>query len=186
MSAGIDYGMGKTNIDTATGIRYGVISFHDILQAWADSSEGYYGEPTCPKCGASVADTSGHGDDEYEQYRHGCSDYVCHTCKHTLDSQEVYAEEALGWSYDGDGYQAESCLDSDVIVTLSPYYTYGPFCSPCVPGAVNLNSALPVGDKEPGQIGIRAYCFGHDWFDDGKAPYRVFRVADDTEVFADD
>jgi hypothetical protein len=36
---GIDYGRGKTNIDLETGIRYGVISQNDVLQAWADCSE---------------------------------------------------------------------------------------------------------------------------------------------------
>jgi hypothetical protein len=42
MAAGIDYGLGTTNVDTATGIRYGVIHQGEILQAWADSSEPYY------------------------------------------------------------------------------------------------------------------------------------------------
>lgn len=187
MSAGIDYGLGKTNIDTATGIRYGVISMYDISQAWCNSSEAEYGSPHCPKCGEVVGEASGieYDDTDYEQYHGGCADWVCHECKHTLDAGDVTPDEPLGFTYDGDGYRAESCLDSDVIVTLSPYYTYGPFCSPCVPGAVNLNSALPPGDKEPGRVGVRAYCFGHDWFDDGKTPYRVFRVSDDTEVFLD-
>ena len=40
---GIDYGLGQTNIDTKTGIRYGVIHQGECLQAWADSSEPYYG-----------------------------------------------------------------------------------------------------------------------------------------------
>ena len=25
--------------------------------------------------------------------------------------------------------------------------------------------------------GVRAFCFGHDWFEEGKAPYPVFSVA---------
>lgn len=51
MSRGIDYGMGRTNIDRETGIRFGVISQNEVLQAWADSSEADYGSPCCPKCG---------------------------------------------------------------------------------------------------------------------------------------
>ena len=43
--AGIDYGMGTSNIDHNTGIRYGVISQNEVLQAWADSSEPDYGMP---------------------------------------------------------------------------------------------------------------------------------------------
>ncbi len=54
--AGIDYGMGTTNIDKENGIRYGVIPQNEVLQVWCDSSEAYYGEPeecTCmnPECG---------------------------------------------------------------------------------------------------------------------------------------
>jgi hypothetical protein len=40
--AGIDYGQGQTNIDNENGIRFGVISFHAILQAWADDAEAVY------------------------------------------------------------------------------------------------------------------------------------------------
>ena len=42
---GIDYGLGKTNIDKTSGIRYGVISQHSVGQAWYDESEAYYGTP---------------------------------------------------------------------------------------------------------------------------------------------
>jgi len=42
---GIDYGMGNTNIDKIHNIRYGVIHQNEVLQAWADDSEPYYGEP---------------------------------------------------------------------------------------------------------------------------------------------
>ena len=52
MSAGIDYGMGTVNVDRTNGIRYGVISQHSVVQAWADSAESEYGEPTCPERGA--------------------------------------------------------------------------------------------------------------------------------------
>lgn len=30
--------------------------------------------------------------------------------------------------------------------------------------------------------GVKTYALGSDWFEDGKAPYRVFKVEDDTEV----
>ena len=32
--------------------------------------------------------------------------------------------------------------------------------------------------------GIKAYCFGHDWFDYGKAPYKVFDVKTNKEVLS--
>ena len=39
---GIDYGLGKTNIDPKTNIRYGVICQNDVGQAWYDSCEPVY------------------------------------------------------------------------------------------------------------------------------------------------
>lgn len=48
--AGIDYGMGQSNIDHETGIRYGVISLNELAEWIWDELEGYYPE-CCPHCG---------------------------------------------------------------------------------------------------------------------------------------
>ena len=166
---GIDYGMGSTNRDPSNGIRYGVISQNRILQAWADSAEPDYGEPTCPKCGNTVQDATNYESDEWESYRKdGCADYACEACEHTLDSQDCFGGEPNGWNYSGDGYEMVDCLDSDVMILKSPFYTFAQFCSPCVPGAGNLDNAM--------EDGIKTYCVGHDWFEDGKAPYPVYSV----------
>ncbi len=148
-SAGIDYGMGTTNVDVKTGIRYGVISQHDVSQAWADSSEPVYPEiePEYDEDGNEI---------EIDDY---CSDL-----------------EPTGYQYSGDGYELTSCLDSDVFVLTSPFYTFARFCSPCVPGAGNLNDA---GDESHG---VMTYCLGHDWFDAQKAPYPVYSVETGKEV----
>lgn len=167
MNAGIDYGLGHANIDRKTGIRYGVISQHSVLQAWADSSEADYGSPYCPCCGNDAAEYDSEKDDDFES-SHGCADYMCESCKLVFDSSEAFSDEPLGFHYSGDGYEASSCLDSDIIITLSPFFTLANYCSPCVPGAGNLNSA--------NDDGIRAYCFGHDWFENGRAPYPVYSV----------
>ena len=140
---GIDYGHGQTNIDHENGIRYGVISMHDVCQTWCDSSEPYY---PCDDC-------------EFEMGDDDCSNAEC---------------EPSSYFYNEDGYEADTCLDSDIMITKSPFYAYGDFCSPCVPGAIDLNSALPR---------CKAYCFGHDWFEGGRAPYRVFSVETGKEVF---
>jgi hypothetical protein len=203
MSIGIDYGLGQTNIDKATGIRYGVISNHSVSpDSWNEVSEADYGEPTCPKCGDSVADTSGNGDDEYEQYSvspygpsHGCADYVCHTCKHTLDNSDVYGDEPLGYSFTDEDYFAHCGTEGfGIWIERSPFYTYAGFCSPCAPGAGDLDNALLPTltsdrdryDTNPSDHGVKTYCFGHDWFDGGVAPYRVFRVSDNSEVLPED
>lgn len=172
---GIDYGRGMTNIDTVNDIRYGVISQHDVSQAWSESSEPDYGPPCCPECGNDITDYAEDSHGEYEQFHNrGCADHACEHCELTLDSSDCYSDEAIGWNLDDGEYQASDCLDSDIIIMKSPYYTHACFCSPCVPGAGNLNSDDPDG--------VKTYCFGHDWFEDGKAPYPVYSVADDSEV----
>lgn len=171
MNVGIDYGMGRTNRDPSNGIRYGVISQGSVGQAWYDEAEADYGKPTCPKCGNEVESLRPDYDgdlDDLEQYGHGCADYVCSVCAHTLDSSDCYGDEPIGWNYDADGYVLTDCLDSDIMVIKSPFYTRAQFCSPCVPGAGNLDSS----DED----GAMTYCLGHDWFEDGVAPYPVYSV----------
>ena len=162
---GIDYGLGRTNIDVATGIRYGVISQHSVGQAWYDDAEPDYGPATCPKCGNEAIEFDADKHDEFDCGR-GCTDYACGSCQYAFDSSEAFGEEPRGWNYENDGYQLVDCLDSDIMILKSPFYTFAQFCSPCVPGAGNLDS--PIED------GVKAYCLGHDWFEDGKAPYPVY------------
>ena len=162
--AGIDYGMGRTNIDPETGIRYGVISQHSIMPEAMEDMEPDYGLPTCPECGIDVRESK---EDESE-------DYFCPECGMSYWSEEVFPEEALSFAYDKEGYKLTQCLDNDIFVTKSPYYTFAQYCSPCVPGAGNLDT--------PCQNGPKTYCLGHDWFSDGKAPYPVFEVSTGREV----
>jgi hypothetical protein len=131
-NAGIDYGRGLTNIDTETGIRYGVISQNEVLQAWADSSEPDY-----------------------------------------WDVEDEFAEP-LSYTLDDGEYKAICGDDGDIFIIKSPFYTLCRFCSPCAPGAGYL--------MNPDDDGIKAYCFGRDWFDDEQAPYKVFSVETGKEV----
>jgi hypothetical protein len=207
---GIDYGVGRTNIDLQAGIRFGVISQHTIGEAWFDEAEPDYGKPHCPKCGKQADEPSEFGEtfadgrpDDYTSERHECDDYVCVECKHFFGSESAFGDEPLGYGYDQNGYKLSSCLDTDVMVLKSPFFTYAQFCSPCVPGACNLDSPLDVetftvtpndvargNNIHPG-LGVavsagdytllpdrsnRCYCLGHDWFEDGKAPYPVYSV----------
>lgn len=172
MSAGIDYGHGRVNVDVTNGIRYGVISQNSVSQALSDSDLEYdYGDATCPKCG-NVATNSADLPEESEEWEIGrgcCSDYGCVRCEYVFDASEAFGDEASGWSYLADGYELTDCLYNDVFVLKSPFYTHAQFCSPCVPGAGNLDSA----DAD----GAKTYCLGHDWFEDRKAPYPVYDVA---------
>lgn len=171
---GIDYGLGRTNRDTETGIRYGVISQYTVGQAWYDDAQPDYGEATCPKCG-NAAKEYGDSHEDYDSYsEYGCADYACENCEHTLDSCEVFSEEPLGHSFENAEYTLTNCLDSDIMVIKSPYYTFAQFCSPCVPGAGNLDSPMPEGAK--------TYCLGHNWFESGVAPYPVYCVKTDALI----
>jgi hypothetical protein len=172
--AGIDYGLGLSNIDHATGIRYGVISQHAVGQAWYDDSEADYGDPACPECGNAIRESTD-ADAELDQYGpYGCADYTCDTCAHTLDSADVYGEEPIGFAFQDTEYTLTAGSDGDIFVIKSPYYTHAQFCSPCAPGAGHL--------ENPCETGPRTYCLGHEWFEEGTAPYPVFRVSDDTPV----
>jgi hypothetical protein len=168
---GIDYGMGRTNIDHRTGIRYGVIPIADVSQAWIDDSEADYGEPTCPKCGNPVEDVENSDREDIDDLPHyrrsGCDDYVCESCGHTLDSADVYGDEPLGYYIDDREYKAFSDDHGDIMIVKSPFYALCDYCSPCAPGAGHLHDK---GD-------VKTYCFGADWFDDDSpCPYAFYCV----------
>lgn len=171
----IDYGNGRVNIDQETGIRYGVISMNSLACEATSDFEPDYGEATCPKCGNAATNYAEIDGERCEGWEHcgGCHDYGCTDCEITFDACDAFSEQADGFSYDCDGYHAVNCLDNDVMLLKSPYYTKATFCSPCVPGAGSLESE---GDD------CHAYCFGHEWFENGKAPYRVYSVVDHSEV----
>ena len=193
--AGIDYGMGTTNIDHETGIRFGVIHQHKVGQAWYDSEELDYGPPHCPKCGNEadsieelpfyLDDLESDGDsliipEDVQDEVFGNStwadegrDHACLKCARSFDSDEAYGDEPNGSFYDSDGYKCFGSSDGDIFVEKSPYYTLCNFCSPCAPGAGYLTSSNPNG--------IAAYCFGPEWFD--KCPYPVYRVDNDECIY---
>ncbi len=157
---GIDYGNGLTNIDTKTGIRYGVIHQHNVLQAWCDSSEPYYGKPDCAVCPECGEEQSAPVDAEWGDT------LECEACNESFEIELPDCSEPISHFIDDNEYKAE-CGDScDIFITKSPYYTLCEFCSPCAPGAGYIMNS---GD-------VKAYCFGHDWFEDGKAPYPVYSV----------
>lgn len=147
----IDYGMGQTNIETAQGIRYGVISMHKVAY-WSDSSEPVYPVKLECECGNMVS----------------LQDDTCDNCGISLDFDEV---EPIGYKLQDKDYTAiQSQDDTDIFITKSKYYTLCDFCSPCAPGAGYLTS----------KGNVKAYCFGPDMFDEyNPLPYNVYEVATD-------
>lgn len=159
--AGIKYG-GNTDVnkDKITGIRYGVISQNEVLQAWADSSEANYGkaEIECPKCNTM------HLNKEYG------TTLICE-CGEELEVELDDFAEPISFYYDKEGYLAECSDNGDIFIMKSPYFTYAQFCSPCAPNACYLMNPLDSKIEDN-----KAYCFGLDWFEDNKAPYPVYSV----------
>lgn len=102
------------------------------------------------------------------------------------DAEPVYPEieapeddfdclEPLYFQIKDGGLQAHTFWDTQcIMITHSEYYTFTRLCSPCVPNAGNLDS--------PDEMGYKTYCLGHDFFGIEGAPYRVFRISDDSEV----
>jgi len=158
----IDYGMGKTNIDLKTGIRYGVISIHEVVQSWSDSNEPYY-PSVCPYCGNDIPEDL----DLYQD-----PPVKCESCGKELHENDFDMCEAAYYFVDDEEYLAVDDDYGDIMIMRSPYYTRCPYCSPCAPGAGHLTGK---GDD------CRAYCFGPDWFED-EPPYKIYRVSDDSEV----
>ena len=89
--------------------------------------------------------------------------------------------EPISHIVDDGEYQAEASVDSgDIFITKSPYFTYAQFCSPCAPGACHLENPLDHASDEN-----KCYCFGHDWFESGIAPYDVYSVETGKKVLPD-
>jgi hypothetical protein len=162
MGKGIDYGLGQTNIDLATGIRFGVIPAMRV-DFWYDAAEPSYPKDTCPEpdCGAERDDTTSENADG--------SDLLCAHCGFAAPEEQWSADDPAGYFVDEEGIKAFQGESGDIFVEVSPYFTRAEFCSPCAPGACYLTHAT--------EEGARAYCFPHDWFEDGRAPYPVFSVA---------
>jgi hypothetical protein len=151
---GIDYSLGRSNVDQKTGIHHGVIPQNEVLQAWVNSSEPYY-TLFCPVCDTVLQDD------------------FCPQCRKEIDSEDLFDQfefaKPTSFYVDDKEYQAESDDSGDIFISKSPYYTNCQYCSPCAPGAGYIMNTV----KEEG---IKTYCFGHSWFEDEKAPYPVYSV----------
>jgi hypothetical protein len=184
---GIDYGRGLANIDSATGIRYGVISQNSVS---ADAVDEILDYGTDVAWEAALKDVINEARDRAVVEGED-PDYV--------DEDEIrdrlgdtWETNFANYEYDSGGYRVTGCLDNDLFVLRSPFFTFAQFCSPCVPGAGNLDTpfmglAVPHYDapgwaedfiREAEANGFpRVFALGHNWFEDQKVPYVLFSVA---------
>jgi hypothetical protein len=180
MSAGIDYGRGLANVDHATGIRYGVISPHtpnpEATQDIWTSGENltHAAAVDAVKDQIRLALSRVLVDDFDIADAAQVEEHVSGIWGDVEDRfNDRYEESEDTYRYEAEGYVLETS-SLGIYVIRSPYYTTARFCSPCCPGAGDLD-AFEAG-------GVKTYCLGHDWFEEEKAPYRVWQVEDDQEV----
>lgn len=162
---GLDYSGGRSNVDSFTGIHYGVISCNSVNPDALDSimqdgEDVAYTESLAEYLNTARDEWTAANPDDADEFDEDSA---------SQDFSDGYEGNGLrDYAYEQDGYRLTGCLDNDLFVILSPYYTFAQFCSPCVPGAGNLDNFCADGPK--------TYCLGHDWFDGGKAPYPVYSV----------
>ena len=136
---GIDYGNGLTNIDNDTGIRYGVVRINN-LSTWVwDELEPQY-HPSCPYCGSDIAD------DDYDSMG-----FICPHCEHDVTESDLWEDSPDCYSYDGDDWKGFTTHDNCYLfVTWSKTVTECQYCSPCYPGAGNIDTPIAGGVKTYG------------------------------------
>ena len=179
------------NFDEKTGIRYGVISPHNISSYSLDE---IYQKGTDPYYESGKKELEEKIDSFFQDVGN-LSDEV----KESLEDQivtewfEGYENPDGAMDYSDSEYDLHVSGDNfGIFVMRSPYYTYCRGCSPCAPGAGDLNNSFDPDEHEITEGYHRSLCLGHEWFDQDndqysrKIPYRVFRISDDSEVLPGD
>jgi len=158
------------NTDPKTGIRYGVIPLNDLepyfaFEEFYDNSENLVIKEVETELN-EIFDTI----KEFTKERNIDKDIEIESLKDSIkeDLFEFWDESEDSRIYDHEGYRMQ-LIDGDLFITESPFVTFGPLCSPCAPGAVDLPSA-------DGKHGFMAYCLPDDFFEDGKAPYEYITI----------
>lgn len=176
-----------SNVDKTAGIRYGVISQRSVSP---DSLDQIFQHGRDTRYAVLRAEFFAAERQKWADAGRDLEDFDEDEAGDMFD--EKFESNGLrDYVYERDGYRIQGCLDFDLMVTRSPFFTYAQYCSPCVPGAGHLDnhySAENSGTANvPGfgetyamlaeECGFpRVYCFGHDWFESGVAPYPVFSV----------
>lgn len=187
------------NFDEKTGIRYGVISPHNISSCSLDE---IYQKGTDPQYESGKEELARDIKNILDRY-HFSAGQIDEVLSPVIDIfNESYESDGSGiMDYSDKEYDLHVSGDNfGIFVMRSPYYTYCRDCSPCAPGAGDLNSPVDKEDYEASLIAGSPHCYisgmalclGHEWFDQDndqysrKIPYRVFRISDDTEVLPGD
>lgn len=148
--AGIDYSCGSgANQDTETGIRYGVIAINSLSSNVWDDIENIYIQ-SCPNC----------GDELNEQFKLDLAneDLDCPSCGKNMSEDDSWPEEPSGKAWKGDSAYNLEFTELYCFVTKAPVAIKATYCSPCMPGAGDLDS--------PNPDGILTYALDPSFFDE--------------------
>jgi hypothetical protein len=173
--SGIDYGHKMTNIDSETGIRYGVINSNRLAShAWDEITASGTDLDYRDAIEGLTQDLTNSLKSVLADYDSG---FDCRQAAEGIVEELDLNLESTGdctrYEYSDDDVTFTVCSDGDIFVTKSKFYALRGFCSPCAPGAGHLES-----DGE-----VMTYCLGPDWFDsDNPMPYSCFSVENDAEV----
>ena len=178
------------NYDEKTGIHFGVISPNSICQ-----------ETLQDLCFGSNSI-----DPHYEAGKQEIIDDLKQFCDdHYLNFDQIDPDQFIDqfsdryensdgqYDYEDKDYTLHISGDNfGIFVIRSPYYTFTKRCSPCAPGAGDLDSPISKQeyDKEDHNAfmygTVKAYCLPREFFDSeySKIPYRYYRVDNDKEEIA--
>jgi len=142
------------NRDPETGIRYGIVSLHDLNEYALESFEPVY-ILSCPECGYEC------GDDAPETCPEcGWGAFPIRPIGMCRDSW--CPDEPVAWTFEEDGYALELDEHNDVWIFKSPHTTsHWNHCSPCALGAAYLSDGHGEDHGED-----LAYCPGPEWYDE--------------------
>ena len=175
------------NFDASTGISYGVISQHSLSPYAVDdiisSADDLYYEEAKAEFIESLTDAILEVLNNYITYHEdpeiNVDDYVDMW-------NDAYQNDEHHWFIKDAEYTLDFSNDLGIYVCKSPYYTYCRGCSPCCPGAGDLDSSITKDGYDHTEFNYmswggakKAYCLPNDYFDDHKAPYVYFKVGSD-------
>jgi hypothetical protein len=153
-----------TNMNTETGIHFGVIPKNDL---WNCAEEFF-----------DYAEDVSYNDllQEIMDAVNSLNDIVDEKTIQEMielaqnDMNENYNNDCAQLHYEQNGYILEANNDDcDLFIIKSPYWTWAPQCSQCTPGA----GYLPDADED---ASLRTYCLGPEWFENEQAPYKCHNV----------
>ena len=171
------------NYDEKTGIHYGVISPNNISgDALNDICFG--SNSTDPHYEAGKNDLLS----DLEEF---CDNHDIDFKRINTDSfEDQYSDqyENSDGQYDYEDKEYTLHVSGDnfgIFVIKSPFYTFTRLCSPCAPGAGDLNNPINADHrlKDISNTGAKTYCLPSEFFDEySPIQYRYYNVSDNKEV----